>query len=240
MHAIPVIDLFAGPGGLAEGFSRLRREREPVFRIGLSIERDAYAHRTLELRAFYRQFPDGDAPSEYYDYIAGKISRDDLFKSNHDGAQNARSEAWKATLGVTNAAEINSRIITALGGQEDWLLIGGPPCQAYSLAGRSKIIGEKGRKEYETDHRHFLYREYLRIIADHRPRVFVMENVKGLLSARVKNEGIFSRILSDLQQPLDAIYGARHRRGRLTYRLVSVSTRNVRHSGDVGCRLLSL
>ena len=53
--------------------------------------------------------------------------------------------------------------------------------------GRSKIIGEKGLKKYEDDDRHFLYQEYLRIIAEHRPPVFVMENVKGLLSAKVKN-----------------------------------------------------
>ena len=143
----PVIDLFAGPGGLAEGFSRLRREREPVFRIGLSIERDTYAHGTLDSVRSIVSSPMVMLPLSTTTILRARSRRDDLFKSNHDGAQNARSEAWKATLGVTNAAEINSRIITALGGQEDWLLIGGPPCQAYSLAGRSKIIGQKGHKE---------------------------------------------------------------------------------------------
>lgn len=219
---IPIIDLFAGPGGLGEGFSALRRGGRPVFKIGVSIEKDPVAHKTLELRAFYRQFPYG-APPEYYQYLADKISRDDLFNAHGKEAKAARSEAWNATLGVTDAAEINARITAALDGRNDWLLIGGPPCQAYSLVGRSKIIGERGIKEYEADHRHFLYREYLRIIADFRPRVFVMENVKGLLSARINNEGIFSRILADLQHPLDAIYGPRHRRGQLAYRLVSVS-----------------
>ena len=219
---IPIIDLFAGPGGLGEGFSALRRGGRPVFKIGVSIEKDPVAHKTLELRAFYRQFPNG-VPPEYYQYLTDKISRDDLFNAHGKEAKAARNEAWNATLGVTDAAEINARITAALDGRNDWLLIGGPPCQAYSLVGRSKIIGERGIKEYEADHRHFLYREYLRIIADFRPRVFVMENVKGLLSARINNEGIFSRILADLQHPLDAIYGPRHRRGQLAYRLVSVS-----------------
>ncbi len=223
MSAIPIIDLFAGPGGLGEGFSALRRGGRPVFKIGVSIEKDPVAHKTLELRAFYRQFPNG-APPEYYQYLDNKkISREDLFSAYGKEAKAARNEAWNATLGVTDPAKVDACITAALGGRDDWLLIGGPPCQAYSLVGRSKIIGERGRKEYEADHRHFLYREYLRIIADFRPRVFVMENVKGLLSARINNEGIFSRILSDLQQPLEAIYGVHHRRGKLSYRLVSVS-----------------
>ena len=134
---------------------------------------------------------------------------------------------------MTDAAEITARINAALGGRKDWLLIGGPPCQAYSLVGRSKIIGEKGRRKYNSDPRHLLYREYLRIIADHRPRVFVMENVKGLLSACVRKEGIISRILTDLQHPLEAIYGIHHRRGRLSYRLVSASVPESGIFGDV-------
>lgn len=220
---IPVIDLFAGPGGLGEGFSALRRNGRPVFKIGVSVEKDPYAHRTLELRAFYRQFPDGDAPAEYYDYLAGRISRDDLFAAHPAEARNARHEAWHATLGVTDPDEIKARISAALPDRSRWLLIGGPPCQAYSLVGRSRIIGEQGRTKYEADHRHFLYQEYLRIIADHRPPVFLMENVKGLLSAEINKQGMFSRILRDLQNPLDAIYGPGHRRGRLSYRLLSMA-----------------
>ena len=54
---IPIIDLFAGPGGLGEGFASLRCRLRPLFKIGLSIEKDFFAHQTLELRAFFRQFP---------------------------------------------------------------------------------------------------------------------------------------------------------------------------------------
>ncbi len=71
--AIPVIDLFAGPGGLGEGFSSLRDEGgKPLFRVRLSVEKDAHAHKTLELRSFFRQFPDGEVPEEYYRYIRGE------------------------------------------------------------------------------------------------------------------------------------------------------------------------
>ena len=94
--------------------------------------------------------------------------------------------------------------------------------------GRAKLIGEFGRETYEADARHFLYREYLRIIARHRPPVFVMENVKGLLTAKRKEEGIFQRILEDLKNPVDAVYGPRRngRATKLTYRLVSLVVRN--------------
>jgi DNA (cytosine-5)-methyltransferase 1 len=81
-----------------------------------------------------------------------------------------------------------------------WVLIGGPPCQAYSIVGRSR---NKGNVDYqiETDVRSLLYRQYLRIIAEHWPAAFVMENVKGMLSAKLNGQSVFERILKDLEQP---------------------------------------
>src|ERR1051325_4601080 len=96
---IPVIDLFAGPGGLGEGFSALHRDGKPVFKIKLSIEKDFHAHRTLELRAFYRQFPRGKVPEEYYNYLFRIISREQLFDKYPDEAKSASNEAWHAELG---------------------------------------------------------------------------------------------------------------------------------------------
>jgi DNA (cytosine-5)-methyltransferase 1 len=220
---VPIIDLFAGPGGLGEGFSALLCDKRPVFKIGLSIEKDANAHRTLEFRAFYRQFRVDEIPPDYYDYLAGKISREALFDAHPVAARRARKEAWNATLGITPQQEVDRRISEVLKGQRDWLLIGGPPCQAYSLVGRSKMIGEKGRKAYEADHRHFLYREYLRIIADFQPRVFVMENVKGLLSATINGESTMSKILADLRKPVEAVHGINHPSSNVNYRLVPLS-----------------
>ena len=96
-------------------------------------------------------------------------------------------------------ALIDHRIQKAIGGAADWVLIGGPPCQAYLLAGRSRM--SRDLEKYEKDHRHFLYREYLRIIAVHHPPVFVMENVKGILSSKVEGGLIINRILRDLKNP---------------------------------------
>jgi DNA (cytosine-5)-methyltransferase 1 len=84
------------------------------------------------------------------------------------------------------------------------VLIGGPPCQAYSLAGRSRNKGIEGY-DPAKDHRHQLYIEYLRILADHWPAAFVMENVKGLLSATVSTQHVFLRILEDLEHPAKAL-----------------------------------
>ena len=72
---MPVIDLFAGPGGLGEGFSALSCQRKQAFRVALSIEMEDHAHRTLELRSFFRQFSNGKAPAEYYRFLRGEISR---------------------------------------------------------------------------------------------------------------------------------------------------------------------
>ena len=77
---VPIIDLFAGPGGLGEGFSSCvdASTNERQFKIAVSVEKDAFAHRTLSLRAFLRQFPIGDAPEAYYEYVKRQISRDPL------------------------------------------------------------------------------------------------------------------------------------------------------------------
>ena len=220
---IPVIDIFAGPGGLSEGFSSLTRaDNTRVFQVKLSIECDEYAHRTLELRAFFRRFQKGCVPNDYYEYVKGNLTRDQLFAVHPEEGQAARNEAWRGELGHQSTPDtmVDQKISTALQGCDNWVLIGGPPCQAYSLVGRSRIRG-KSRRKYNEDPRHFLYRQYLRILAKHAPPIFVMENVKGLLSATVKKELIFQRILSDLAHPAYAIDDGSEGRP-LEYRLVSV------------------
>lgn len=203
---IKIIDLFAGPGGLGEGFSAFRQDGRHVFKIGLSIEKDTEAHRTLELRAFYRQFPDDQIPPDYYLYIGGKISRDALFANHPKAARRARKEAWNATLGVTLPEEVDAGISKVLDSRRDWLLIGGPPCQAYSLVGRARRTRED-RETFEKDEKHSLYRQYCQILEKHQPAVFVMENVKGILSAKLGGQLIFAKICKDLSSAGYKLYG---------------------------------
>ncbi len=221
--SIPIIDIFAGPGGLGEGFSALKsKDEQPLFKIKLSIEKDEFAHKTLELRAFFRQFNSGQIPADYYEYLQGKITREDLFEKHPKEALHARNEAWLAELGETSRDLVKSRIEQVLKGATNWVLIGGPPCQAYSLAGRSRMIGGD-KKKYEEDPRHFLYKEYLRILVDHKPPVFVMENVKGLLSSKLpeQQKKTFELILEDLQDPSNAVDEKLN--SSLSYKLFSIS-----------------
>lgn len=200
---IPVIDLFAGPGGLGEGFSSiLDPDRSPLFSLKVSAEKDPTAHKTLSLRALYRKFSKGKAPDCYYDHIRGHLSREELFAHPDaaDAGREALEEARNFELGKDDPDELDRRIETALAGADDWVLIGGPPCQAYSLAGRSRRTRESQEK-FESDEKHFLYREYLRIIRRHKPAVFVMENVKGMLSSKHGGAPIFDRIVADLSAP---------------------------------------
>jgi DNA (cytosine-5)-methyltransferase 1 len=168
----------------------------------LSIERERNAHQTLELRAFFRQFGYGRAPEEYYSYLQGKIPRSELFEKFPAESASAAQIAWHAELGHKDFPPelVDQRIREALGKAKRWVLIGGPPCQAYSMVGRSRLRG--GDPEgYENDPRHFLYKEYLRILAVHRPPFFIFENVKGILSSRINGHNAFARILADLKAP---------------------------------------
>jgi DNA (cytosine-5)-methyltransferase 1 len=199
MNAIPVIDLFAGPGGLCEGFSSVFDETGARrFAVKVSVEMDPIAHRTLLLRAIFRKFPRGKVPGVYYDYIRGELTREEFLTHPEiqDAAEQATREARCAELGATPAKEVDDWIRDALGNQTDWVLIGGPPCQAYSLAGRSRLRG-KDRKKFEADAKHFLYIEYLRIIQRFAPAVFVMENVKGMLNSTNAGKRIFEQIIAD-------------------------------------------
>lgn len=202
---VPIIDLFAGPGGLGEGFASLRgHKRQPFFEIGLSIEKTEVAHRTLMLRAAFRRLRGTKDVRHYYSYIRGEIDEATFrcIPAVASAFEHAAREARCLELGKSDEASIDAEIRAALNGQETWVLIGGPPCQAYSLAGRSRRANDK---DFHKDEKHFLYKEYLRIIQVHRPTIFVMENVKGLLSSKHSGNPMFEKIISDLSSPVDGL-----------------------------------
>ncbi len=200
-RVFPVIDLFAGPGGLGEGFSSVRDVRGgKVFEIGASVEKDPSAHATLSLRSTFRYLQKDAAFEQYSEFIQGNLSHQEFLEDPliSPAASEAKEEAKLAELGKSDPASIDRWIKAAIGNRKDWVLIGGPPCQAYSLAGRSRRTNDGA---FEEDEKHFLYKEYLRIIRKFEPAVFVMENVKGLLSSTHGGSPIFSRITDDLSRP---------------------------------------
>lgn len=213
-ESIKVIDLFAGPGGLGEGFSAFHANGEYPFKIAASVEKEASAHKTLTLRAFYRQFLNDTVPEAYYEYLRGGkgITAEEFFSERFP-------EKWQAAVRETLAGpkalggEAHDEIFTAIESaiashKGHKVVIGGPPCQAYSLVGRARNRGIKGYSA-EEDERHFLYLEYLKVLDLVQPDVFVMENVKGILTAKVDGKSIFEKIREDLRCPARTLKSSR-------------------------------
>lgn len=194
--SFPYLDVFAGAGGLGEGFSSFQLRSSRCFHAALSVERDSAACQTLMLRHFFCQFPPESVPEEYYRYIQGELSRQELFSLYPDVAEKAAESVLCWTLSDKNRAELNEVVSERIGHQTRWVLLGGPPCQAYSLVGRSRRTNDP---EFEHDPRHTLYQQYLHMLEDFAPPVFVMENVQGLLSAKLNNSPVLARIIEDLR-----------------------------------------
>jgi DNA (cytosine-5)-methyltransferase 1 len=200
---IQIVDLFAGPGGLGEGFASSGEGRH--FEIVVSAEMDPIARETLKLRAFFRllKLKNPSRLCDYYNFCNGQ-SEQPFTEASEAQWEEAEEEARCITLGSDAGDRELDDILDERLEDRPWVLIGGPPCQAYSIVGRAR---NKAKIDYsaENDHRHFLYKEYLRIIKERSPAIFVMENVKGILSSKVAGESIFTQILQDLIDPNKAL-----------------------------------
>jgi DNA (cytosine-5)-methyltransferase 1 len=163
------IDLFAGAGGLSEGF--IRAGFKPV----AHVEMDEAACFTLRTRTAYHYLKSKNKFGEYVKYLKGDIDRTQLYslipKEEMDSVINL-------ALSNKNNSEIFRRIDNRLQGNQVDLIIGGPPCQAYSLVGRAR--SKNGMKD---DPRNHLYVQYAKFLKKYKPKMFVFENVIGLLSA---------------------------------------------------------
>ena len=198
--SIPVVDLFSGPGGLAEGFANVRDSYgRPRFRIALSVEMESTAHRTLQLRAFLRKFLSG-FPAEYYDFLNQEVAEEPDWATLYSREwQEACDETQCLKLGTPDLpALVQERVQEIRKGHGDrTILLGGPPCQSYSVAGRSRNAGNAAY-DADKDPRQSLYRAYAEVLAQLQPAVAVMENVKGMLSARHEGKPIFPGIMESL------------------------------------------
>jgi DNA (cytosine-5)-methyltransferase 1 len=155
------IDLFAGCGGLSEGFYR------QGFKAVAHVEIDHYACETLRERMRYYGYKNIDK-----EVVEGDITSPDII----------------------------SRIDEAVKGREVDMIIGGPPCQAYSTAGRVR-----DKKGMENDARNFLFESYVKILEHYLPKLFVFENVTGLFSAKVGGESILPKVISALAKHYEVI-----------------------------------
>lgn len=164
-----IVDVFSGAGGLSEGF-----RYKDYYNFICHIEMDKDACASLELRNIYYYLKKENNLSLYFEYIQGKISKDDLYSILPSNLTNdiLNKEISKDTIPL-----IFEFIDQKLGNNKLDGIIGGPPCQAYSTIGR---VNNKSKKS--SDKRIYLYKYYLDFLDKYKPKFFVFENVKGLLS----------------------------------------------------------
>ncbi len=163
------IDLFAGAGGLSEGF--IRAGFNPI----AHVEMDEAACYTLKTRTAYHYLKGKKQFGEYVKYLKGDIDRATLYSLVPEAKMNS---IINLAMSDENNGAIFKRIDGLLKKQPVDLIIGGPPCQAYSLVGRAR--SENGMKD---DHRNHLYLQYSKYLVKYKPKIFVFENVLGLRSA---------------------------------------------------------
>ena len=197
-----MVDLFSGPGGLAEGFVGCRdSEDQPRFRIALSVEMERSAHRTLRLRAFLRRFPSSELPHEYHDFLnRGARDEPNWEELYPEEWRQADDETRCLKLGTPEATIFVEKRIRGIrkkyGGRT--VLLGGPPCQSYSLVGRARNAGNAAY-DPSKDERQSLYRVYVNVLRQLQPAIGILENVKGMLSARHRGGSVFSRVMASLR-----------------------------------------
>ena len=164
------IDLFAGAGGLSEGF--IRAGYEPI----AHVEIDIAACFTLKTRAVYHYLKDHKKYDIYVKYLKGEITRSELYAKVPAEVLDA---VINLPIGGDNNPKIHQQIEKLKGERKVDLIIGGPPCQAYSLVGRAR-----SNNGMQGDPRNYLYKEYADYLEKYKPKMFVFENVLGLKSAK--------------------------------------------------------
>ena len=164
------LDLFAGAGGLSEGF--IRAGYTPI----AHVEMDVAACFTLKTRSAYHWLENEGQGRRYRRYLRGRFTRDEFYSRV---PEEVLDSVLNYEISEDTLPKIFQEIDEKLNGEPLDLIIGGPPCQAYSIVGRSrsetKMVGDK---------RNYLYRHYAEFLRRYQPRYFVFENVLGLLSAK--------------------------------------------------------
>lgn len=170
MGKLNFIDLFAGAGGLSEGF--IQAGFEPI----AHVEIESSACNTLRTRAAYHFLKNNKNYDIYTAYLKGDISREELYNSI---PKNILDAIINLPIEDDNNKIIQDQIDKCLGNKKVDLIIGGPPCQAYSLAGRSR-----SKTKMVGDPRNYLFVQYAKYLEKYQPKMFVFENVLGLKSAK--------------------------------------------------------
>lgn len=175
MKKYTVIDLFSGAGGLSEGFLQTKK-----FDFVAHVEWEKPMVETLRKNLISRwNYTEEEAKKSVIRFDIQKV--DELVGGNW-------SDETKAEYADDNSEEIIKKGIDGqLNGKKVDVIIGWPPCQAYSIAGRY-------RDSMKTDYRNFLFESFVKVVDHYRPKFFVFENVPGMLSAKPGDRLVVDRI----------------------------------------------
>ena len=167
------IDLFAGAGGLSEGF--IRAGFTPI----AHIEMNKYACDTLRSRMAYHYLKQHNRLEEYIKYLKEKQEGESGQKLWEKVPDEVIDSVINKEISDETLADIFIKVDKLKGNKQVDFIIGGPPCQAYSIVGRAR-----DPKNMKKDPRNFLYKYYLQFLKRYEPKMFVFENVPGILSAQ--------------------------------------------------------
>ncbi|MBT5491320.1 DNA (cytosine-5-)-methyltransferase [bacterium] len=167
-----VLDLFSGAGGLSEGF----------FRVGATfvghVEADAHACKTLKTRTAYWNLKNKNQLDIYHDYLLKKITTEELWNKAEVENSNDVINTPISDESFDGITKIIKQNLKSKNIKKVDLIIGGPPCQAYSVVGRARM-----QDSVKCDPRNFLYLHYVKFLTTFKPKMFIFENVPGLRSA---------------------------------------------------------
>jgi DNA (cytosine-5)-methyltransferase 1 len=154
------------------------------------VEIDRAACNTLITRAAYHYLKKTDNIKPYLDYIQNKITRTEFYSLIPD---NEKESVINLPIGDENNKIIFDKIDSLRGNESIDFIIGGPPCQAYSVVGRSR-----DENRMHGDSRNYLFKEYAKFLEYYQPKYFVFENVVGLLSAKTKEGDSYLQMMLNL------------------------------------------
>lgn len=177
------IDLFSGAGGLTEGFT------QSGYNILAHVEKEYPACLTLKTRIAYHYLKNIGNLDIYKNYVKGSISREELYSNI---PQHLLNTVINQEINDDTINNIFDNLDNLIQNKKIDIIIGGPPCQAYSLVGRSR-----SKDKMENDERNYLYKQYLKFLEKYKPNIFVFENVRGLLTAQ-KSE-LLPKIIKEME-----------------------------------------
>ena len=170
--AFSYIDIFAGAGGLSEGFQR--NGYIPVAHVEMKKE----ACLTLKTRECFYYLKKHGRIEDYKNYLRREITRDELYAMVPETVLNSVINETMSEEGMPALFDRIDQLMEVQGIENIEVLVGGPPCQAYSLVGRAR-----SKTNMVGDPRNYLYMLYCEVLEKYRPKIFVFENVPGLLTA---------------------------------------------------------